>query len=139
VQFGADPQLAAQCAQVPTPDGWRPWADLDGNVPDSLAKRAAALASDQSVPLGTTESFPLPGVITLIRVEPRVWGKDDKGNLVQGCFRSGSVYLPYASATGAGIRPPQVDPWSRAATYLTVASLSVGTVATIVSLHRGAK
>lgn len=139
MQFGADSSLAAQCAQVPTPDGWRPWADLDGNVPDALAKRAAALASDQSLPLGTTESFPLPGVITLIRVEPRVWGKDDKGNLVQGCFRSGSVYLPYASATGAGIRPPQVDPWSRTATVLTVASLSVGTVATLVSLHRGAK
>lgn len=136
MQFGADPSLAAQCMPVPTPDGWRPWADLDGNKPDALVKRASALAADQSVPLGTTESFPLPGVVTLIRVEPQVWGKDDKGNLVQGCFRSGSVYLPYGTGQGAGIRPPQVDGWSRAATILTVASLSVGTVATVASLRR---
>src|SRR5271169_2146032 len=137
MQFGATSNLAAQCTQAPTPDGWRPWADSDGPTPDALTKRATALAADQAVPLGTTESFPLPGVITMIRVEPRVWGKDEKGNSVQGCFRTGSVYLPYAAAAGAGIRPPQVDGWSRAATYLTVASLSVGTVATLVSLHRG--
>ena len=136
MQFGADASLATQCMPVPTPDGWRPWADLDGNQPDALVKRAAALAADQSVPLGTTESFPLPGVVTLIRVEPQVWGKDDKGNLVQGCFRSGSVYLPYGTGQGAGIRPPQVDGWSRAATILTVASLSVGTVATVASFRR---
>jgi hypothetical protein len=136
MQFGADSKLAAQCAQAPTPDGWRPWAeDADGKVPDALAKRAAAMAADQAVPLGTTESYPLPGVVTMIRVEPRVWGRDDRGNLVQGCFRTGSVYLPSLTASGAGLRPPQVDGWSRAATILTVASLSVGTVATIASLR----
>lgn len=137
MQFGVDPRLAAQCAQVPTPDGWRPWiVDGDGPIPDALAKRVAALSADQAVPLGTTESYPLPGVITLIRIEPRVWGKDDKGNLVQGCFRTGSVYLPGATASGAGIAPP-VSGWSKAATILTVASLTVGTVATIASMRSG--
>jgi hypothetical protein len=135
MQFGTDAKLAAQCVQAPTPDGWRPWADLDGNQPDALVKRATALAADENVPLGTTESFPLPGVVTMIRVEPRIWGKDEKGNFVQGCFRTGSVYLPYAAATGAGITPPQVSGWSKAATILTVASLAVGTVATIVSMR----
>lgn len=136
MQFGADPKLAAQCAQVPTPDGWRTWGDADGPIPDALAKRRDALAADQAVPLGMTESFPLPGVVTMIRIEPRVWGKDDKGNLVQGCFRTGSVFLPSATAAGAGITPP-VDGWSKAATILTVASLAVGTVATVVSMRGG--
>jgi hypothetical protein len=137
VQFGSDAKLAAQCAQVPTPDGWRPWADLDGAVPDALAKRRDALAADQGVPLGATESYPLPGVVTLIRVEPRIWGKDDKGNVVQGCFRSAVVYLPYATASGAGLTAPSgMSGWQKAATVLTVASLSVGTVATIVSLRK---
>lgn len=140
MQFGADPKLAAQCVLAPTPDGWRPWAESsDGPVPDALTKRAAALAADQAVPLGTTESFPLPDVVPMIRVEPRVWNKDEKGNVVQGCFRNGSVYLPYATAAGAGITPPQVSGLSKAVTVLTVASLSVGTVATIVSLHRGGR
>ncbi len=133
MQFGADASLAAQCAQVPTPDGWRIWTDADGNKPDGLVKRAAALTADQSVPLGTTESFPIPGSVTLIRIEPHVWGRDSAGNLVQGCFRVSEIYLPAGSA---GIRPPQVDPWSRAATILTVASLSVGTIATVASLRR---
>lgn len=136
MQFGTDASLAAQCAQAPTPDGWRVWTDADGNKPDALVKRAAALTADQGVPLGTTESFPIPGNITMIRIEPHVWGRDDKGNLVQGCFRAAEVYLPAGSAPGAGIRPPQVDGWSRAATILTVASLSVGTVATVTSLRR---
>ena len=137
MQFGSDAKLAAQCAQVPTPDGWRPWADLDGAVPDALAKRRDALAADQGVPLGATESYPLPGVVTLIRVEPRIWGKDDKGNVVQGCFRSAVVYLPYATASGAGVTAPsRMSGWQKAATVLTVASLSVGTVATIVSLRK---
>ena len=70
VQFGAGSALAAQCPVVPTPDGWKPWfLDTDGPVPEALLARAVALAADQSIPLGTTESFPLPGVTTLIRVE----------------------------------------------------------------------
>jgi len=137
MQFGADSKLAAQCVLAPTPDGWRVWSPgSDGPIPDALAKRAAALTDDQSVPLGTTESFPLPGVVTMIRVEPHVWGRDDKGNLVQGCFRATEIYLPAESGMGAGVRPPQVDGWSRAATILTVTSLSVGTVATVASLRR---
>jgi len=136
VEFGSDAKLAAQCAQVPTPDGWRPWSDAaDGPVPDALAKRAAALAGDQVVPLGTTESYPLAGVTALIRVEPRIWD-----NLAQGCFRKGIVYLPYATAAGAGVTPPStMSGWQKAATILTVASLSVGTVATVVSLRRSGK
>ena len=135
VQFGSDAKLAAQCATAPTPDGWRPWVDeRDGIKPEGLTKRAGALAADSSVPLGTTESYPLPGVVTMIRVEPQVWGRDDKGNLVQGCFRSGSVYLP---AANAGMTLPPISGWSKAATVLTVLSLSVGTVATVVSMRGG--
>ena len=134
MQFGPDPKLAAQCAQVPTPDGWRPWIESsDGKIPDDLSKRASALAADQGVPLGMTESYPIPGVTALIRVEPRVWGKDDKGNLVEGCFRTPNVYLP---ATSGAPAVPAQNGWAKAATVLTVASLAVGTVATIVSLRK---
>ena len=112
-QFGAGTQLAAQCQQAPTPDGWREWlTDSDGPVPDALAARATAIAADQTVPLGTTESYPLPGVTTMIRVEPRVWGKDASGAPVQGCFRSSIVYLPVGTATGAGITAP-TDTWAK--------------------------
>lgn len=134
MQLGADPNLAAQCAQVPPPDGWRPWVDAtDGVIPEGLDKRRNALVADSGVPLGTTESYPLPGVTTLIRVEPHVWGRDSSGNLTQGCFRTGMVYLP-----SVGVVTPPVDGWSKAATIMTVASLAVGTIATIASL-RGSK
>lgn len=100
-------------------------------MPDALAKRALAIASDLSVPLGATESYPLPGVTTLIRVEPRVWGRDEQGNLMQGCWRVGGIFLPSGAAAGAGITPPERDGWSRAAVVLTVVSLAVGTAATV--------
>ena len=131
-QFGTGPQLAAQCQPVPTPDGWRPWSDADGPVPDKLGSRAAALVNDASVPLGTTESFPLPGVTTLIRVEPRVWSRDATGTLVEGCFRSSGIYLPIGSATGAGIVPPDSS-LNRTVGVLTAASLVIGIAA---SLHK---
>jgi hypothetical protein len=107
---------------------------VDGPVPDALAKRARAIAADAALPLGSTESFPLPGVTTLIRVEPRIWGHDDQGNLVQGCFRVGGVYLPSDTADGAGAAPPESDSkLNRTIGVLTVLSLAVGTVATLTS------
>ena len=129
-QFGAGSELAAQCPRVPAPDGWKPWTDADGPVPDALARRAVALSADTSVPLGATESFPLPGVTTLIRVEPHTWGRDAKGELVQGCFRTGSVFLP----VGESVTPPEKSGgWDKAIAVLTVASLAVGTAATLYS------
>jgi hypothetical protein len=131
-QFGAGAQLAAQCPVVPTPDGWRAWlVDADGPVPDALAQRARAIVADPTTPLGTTESYPLPGVTTLIRVEPRVWGRDEKGDLVEGCFRTAGIYLPGGAPEGAGVKPPSSSKWDRAITILTVASLAVGTAATL--------
>ncbi len=132
-QFGTGPTLAAQCPSAPTPEGWRVWTvDVDGPLPDALAKRALALASDPAVPLGATESYPLPGVTTLIRVEPRVWGRDAQGDLVEGCFRVGGVFLPNGTPEGASVTPPaSSSKWDRAITILTVASLAVGTAATI--------
>jgi len=131
-QFGAGSELAAQCPQVPTPDGWRSWTDGDGPVPDALAKRATALATDASIPLGVTESYPLPGVTTLIRVEPHVWGRDEKGDLVQGCFRSTGIYLP---AAGGGITAPE-SKTAKTVGVLTAISLAVGTVATLAALGK---
>jgi hypothetical protein len=129
-QFGAGSELAAQCPAVPAPDGWKEWSDSSGPVPEALAKRAAAFAADPSIPLGSTESYPLPGVTTLIRIEPRVWGRDAQGNLVQGCFRSTGVYLP----SGEDVTPPEKGGgWEKAIAVLTVASLAVGTVATLYS------
>lgn len=131
-QFGAGSALAAQCPVASIPDGWRAWlVDADGPVPDALMKRAKAVIDDPAVPLGATESYPLPGVTTLIRVEPRVWGRDEKGDLVEGCFRMAGIYLPGGTAEGAGIKPPSSNRWDRAITILTVASLAVGTAATI--------
>ena len=135
-QFGAGPELAAQCPSVPSPGGWRPWTDADGPVPDALAQRALAVAGDLSAPLGMTESYPLPGVTTLIRIEPRVWSRDSQGNLVQGCFRAGSIYLPSGTVAGDTVTPPvQTDSLSRTVGILTAVSLAVGTAATIVTLR----
>lgn len=132
-QFGPGSALAAQCPIVPIPDGWRAWlVDADGPLPDALAQRAKAIVADPATPLGTTESFPLPGVTTLIRIEPRVWGRDEKGDLVEGCFRSAGIYIPDGAPEGAGVKPPSSSSkWDRAITILTVASLAVGTAATI--------
>ena len=134
-QFGPGPDLAAQCPNVSVPDGWRPWTDADGPVPDALASRATAMAADSGVPLGTTESYPLPGVTTLIRVEPRMWLRDPQsGNLVQGCFRAGGIYLPSNAPPAPGVTPPtDSDGLTKAVGLLTVASLAVGTVATIAT------
>ncbi len=133
-EFGAGSQFAAQCPVAPIPDGWRNWTDADGPIPDALAKRAQAVVADASVPLGATESYPLPGVTTLIRVEPRVWARDEKGLLVEGCFRSAGIFLPDGAAAGAGITPPSsTDSLSKTIAILTVASLAVGTAATIAT------
>lgn len=137
-QFGVGPEFAAQCPRAAPPDGWRPWTEAEGPLPDALAKRAQALVADQALPLGSTESFPLPGVMTLIRVEPRVWGKNDKGELVEGCFRAGGVYLPSESAEGAGVTPPQTTSRTeKIVGVLTAISLVVGTAATIAAWGKG--
>ncbi len=130
-EFGAGPELAAQCPRAPIPEGWRAWLDGDGPIPDALMKRAQALVDDKALPLGTTESYPLPGVTTLIRVEPRVWARDAKGELMQGCFRSGGVYLPSGSPEGAGVTAPEESGWGKAINVLTVGSLAVGIAATL--------
>jgi hypothetical protein len=135
-EFGPGSQLAARCSVAPIPDGWRPWTDADGPIPDALTKRTQAIVTDVSVPLGATESYPLPGVTALIRVEPRVWGRDEKGLLIEGCFRSAGIFLPSGAAAGAGITPPEKDGWSRAAGVLTVVSLAVGTAATLAAWSR---
>lgn len=132
-QFGVGPEIAAQCPQAPTPDGWRPWLDADGPIPDALAKRAAAFAGDLSIPRGATESYPLPGVTVLIRIEPRIWSRDDKGNLIQGCFRVGGIYLPAPSVTA-----PQDSGVNKAVGVFTVISLAVGTAVTLANWKRAA-
>jgi hypothetical protein len=97
-------------------------------------QRAQALVNDQGAQLGSTESFPLPGVTTLLRLEPRVWGRDEKGALVQGCFRSGGIYLPVGAPPGAGaVVPPSTDKLSKTIGVLTVMSLAVGTAATLIN------
>jgi hypothetical protein len=120
---------------VPVPDGWRAWTDADGPIPDALATRASALAADPSVPLGTTESYPLPaGTTALLRVELRTWSRDPKGVLVQGCFRTTGAYLPAAAPAGAGLTPPAgPDKLAKTISVLTVASLTVGTAATLAT------
>ena len=136
MQFGVGPDLAAQCARAPVPDGWRPWfPDTDGPIPDALDKRAAALVADQSVALGSTESYPLPGVTTLIRIEPHIWSRDSQGSLVEGCFRAGAIYLPDSAPAGAGVTPPS-SKLDRTVGILTAVSLAVGTVATLAAWGR---
>lgn len=131
-QFGVGPELAAQCPPASLPDGWRYWSDVDGPVPDALAARAQAAANDETVALGATQSYPLPGVIALIRVEPHIWARDTSGNLVQGCFRVGGIYLP--ANTPVAVSPPSnPDSLSKTIGALTIASLAVGTLATIAT------
>lgn len=131
ISYGQGNEFAAQCQTASAPDGWRNWIDADGPIPDALAKRAKAIIDDPSVPLGATESYPLPGVTTLIRIEPRVWGRNENGDLVQGCFRAAGVYIPAGAPEGAGVASPSKSGWDRAIAVLTVASLSVGTAATL--------
>jgi len=132
MQFGAGPELAAQCPRVPVPDGWYAWTDASGPIPDALAQRAQALANDLSVSLGSTESYPLPGVTALIRVEPRAWGRNALGNLVTGCFRAGGIFLPSGAPQTENVAPP-MSKTSKIVTALTVASLAVGTAATLAT------
>jgi hypothetical protein len=133
-QFGPGPQLAAQCPQVSVPEGWRAWTDADGPVPSALMARAQALAGDSSVPLGATESFPLPGVTTLLRTEPRDWMRDAQGTLVEGCFRVTGIYLPAEAAAGAGAAAPAgTDTLTKTIAILTAASLAVGIVASLAA------
>jgi hypothetical protein len=134
-QFGPGSQLAAQCPEVPAPDGWRPWIDADGPIPDALGKRAQALVDDQALPLGTTESYPLPGVTTLLRIEPHTWGRDENGNLVQGCFRATGVYLPSRAPSAEGISQG-MSTTNKVIAGLTVVSLAVGIAATVRSLKQ---
>ena len=136
--FGPGPQLAAQCPRVPTPDGWRPWTDEDGPIPVDLAKRAQAVSDDQNTPMGATESFPLPGVIALIRLEPRVWARDAQGNFMEGCFRATGVYLPGTTTPVSQVTPPSEDssPFAKTIGVLTVGSLAVGIIATIASWRK---
>lgn len=138
MRFGPGSQLAAQCTPVAPPSGWRPWTpDLDGPLPPALAAHVndLALADDAQVPLGTTETFPLPGVTALIRVEPRLWQNGEPG-----CFRAGAVYLP-AFTTETVVAPTAKDRTKLEVTIavLTVASLTVGTIATLSSLSRRRK
>jgi len=134
-QFGVGPELAAQCPSIAPLVGWRPWADVDGPIPDALAARAQVAASNPSVGLGATESYPLPGVTVLIRVEPRVWGRDAQSNaLVQGCFRVGGIYLPDENVPPETLSTPtSADRLSKTIAILTAVSLAVGTVATLAS------
>lgn len=134
MQFGAGPELSAQCTRVLPPDGWRAWTDAEGPIPDGLSKRAAALAADTNIPLGVTESYPLPGVTTLIRVEPRAWAREASGALVPGCFRSAGIYLPDDAPEGAGVTAPtSTSKLDKAVGIFTVLSLVVGTVATLAT------
>lgn len=133
-QFGVGPELAAQCPSIAPLIGWRPWSpDVDGPIPDGLTARAQVAASNAD--LGAIESYPLPGVTALIRVEPHVWGRDSQsGALVQGCFRAGGIYLPDESAAPETVTAPtSTDKLSKTIAVLTAMSLAVGTIATLVS------
>jgi hypothetical protein len=110
--------------------------EADGPIPDALAKRSRALVDDLTVPLGVTESFPLPGVTTLIRIEPHLWQRDANGNLVQGCFRAAGIYLPSDAPSADGITAPESST-NKLISGLTVVSLAAGIVATVVSLKGG--
>jgi hypothetical protein len=101
-------------------------------MPDPLLARAAALAADSTVALGATESYPLPGVTTLIRVEPHTWSRDASNNLIEGCFRAGGVYLPGGTAQQQVVVPP-MDNLTKGVAILTGVSLVVGTVATLAA------
>jgi hypothetical protein len=132
-QFGTGPQLAAQCPRPDAMDGWRLWSpDWDGPIPDALAQRAQTMAMDTAVPMGTVESFPLPGVVALIRVETHVWGPDGAGKLAAGCYRVAGLYLPVEKRTL--VQPvTRESTWTKTAAVLTAVTLSIGLAATLTS------
>jgi hypothetical protein len=134
-QFGPGAPLAAQCPQVSVPDGWRAWTDADGPLPPALLARAQAIANDKGVAPGTTESFPLPGVTTLLRLEPRDWMRDDQGNLIEGCFRVTGIYLPLAAsaATQATTATASDDRLTKTVGILTALSLGVGILGSLAA------
>ena len=101
-------------------------------MPEALAQHAERMAADQAVPLGTTESHPIPGITTLIRVEPRVWARDAQGTLIQGCFRVGTIYLPSGTPAIMTATAPSMSRMEKAVLVLTAASLTVGITATLV-------
>ncbi|RPH62420.1 MAG: hypothetical protein EHM89_05620 [Acidobacteria bacterium] len=90
------------------------------------------MVDDPAVPLGTTESYPLPGVTTLIRLEPHSWSRNSDGDLVQGCFRAGGIYLPSGSPSAEGITAPESST-NKLIGGLTIVSLAVGIAATVAS------
>lgn len=96
-------------------------------------QRAQALAADATVPLGATESFPLPGVTALLRVEARAWLRGADGSLAEGCFRVGGVYLPAETPATAPARRRGDGGWTRTVAILTAVSLGVGLLATLHS------
>ena len=136
MNFGPGSQLAAQCPRVPDPDGWRPWTDADGPIPDALAKRVQALTDDQTVPVGSTEGYPLPGVTVLIRVEPHVWSRDAQGNLLEGCYRSSGLYLPLPLAPVVTPTDTGSSGLAKATAVLMAASLAVGIAATVKAWNK---
>lgn len=127
-QFGAGTELAAQCPRLEPPHGWRAWGAGDGPIPENVVQRALALSNDISVPLGTTESYPLPGVTALIRVEPHMW-QASTGN--QGCYHAAAVYLPHNAVAESS----NADSLAKTIALLTAASLFVGIVATLSTWH----
>jgi hypothetical protein len=136
VTYGAGAQFAAQCPHAAVPQGWRYWREeTDGPIPAAVAARAQALSNDTSIPLGATESYPLPGTTALILVEPHPWTRDDKGAIVTGCFHGAGVYVP----SGEPVTPPLVEEagMSKTVGILTVASLSVGLLLSVPALFRG--
>ena len=134
-QYGVGPEFSAQCPRAPTLDGWRPWTESDGPIPDAIVARGKALIADDRFQLGSAESFPLPGVIALLRVEPHVWGRTENGDLVQGCFRATGVYLPEPQES-----TPQTagstQTLGRTIAVLTAASLAIGIATTLIRWRR---
>ena len=63
--------------------------------------------------------------------------RSDQGQLIQGCFRAGGIYLPIYTAEK--ITPPTTDKLTKAVNVLTVISLAIGTVATLAALGRRKK
>jgi hypothetical protein len=103
-------------------------------------QRSKALVDDPAIPLGTTESYPLPGVTTLMRVEPSLWGRVGS-DLVQGCFRSAAIYVPAQSALVKSIEEKKegISQTTKLIGGLTIVSLTVGIIATVTSLRKRKK
>jgi len=126
VSYGAGAGYAAKCPRGVIPSGYRYWNEgEDGPIPAALVARANALANDLAIPLGVTESFPLPGVTALLLVEPHTWTRDRQGNPLEGCFHACGAYVPTG---GVEPTPPvqQMSSLSKTAAVLTIVSLSAG-------------